>query len=427
MKHNQFTLLGEKRFMPLFITQFLGAFHDNLFKNALVVLLLYGIGMERPENPEVLVTMATGLFILPFVLFSALGGQLADKFDKRKVIKAVKLAEIGIAVLGGTALLAGSVQLSFMALFALGAQSALFGPSKYSILPQHLKTGELIGGNALLNTGTFLAILTGTIAGTVLVAAENGIWIVSALLLICAAIGYAASRFIPFAPPKAQTLKLDFNPVTETIAILRQTFSQGKKVVVAVLGVAWFYFLGGMFMAQLPNYTSGTLHADEHVLAFLLVIFSIGIALGGLLNNRLLKGKIEARLVPPAILGITLFSTDLYFSGGAARAITDDPLTLSAFINDPAHWRVIIDLALISICGGLFVVPLNTIIQHFTDSKIRARIVAGSAIMNALFVVGSSVFSIALLLAGLEIRELFLTFAGLNALVGIYLYKRLNQ
>ena len=205
-KSNQFALLNDKRFLPLFVTQFLGAFHDNLFKNALVVLLLYGVGTSYVENQELLVTLAAGLFILPFVLFSALGGQLADKFPKHRVIRIIKLAEIAIALLGAAAILSGSIVLSFMVLFALGTQSAFFGPSKYSILPQHLEDDELIGGNALLNTGTFLAILLGTIAGTVLITLGAGKLLVCGLLVLCALSGYLASRFIPEALPKAADL-----------------------------------------------------------------------------------------------------------------------------------------------------------------------------------------------------------------------------
>lgn len=425
MKHNQFALLKDRRFLPLFVTQFLGAFHDNLFKNALAVLLLYGVGSSAAENPELLVTLAAGLFILPFVLFSALGGQLADKYPKHKVIRIIKLAEIAIAFLGGAALLSGSVVLSFLALFALGTQSAFFGPSKYSILPQHLETDELIGGNALLNTGTFLAILFGTIAGTVFVTMEAGIALVCGLLVLCAALGYLASRFIPEASPKAPDLKLDFNPITETFDILKATFTQKRTIVQAILGVAWFYFLGGMFMAQMPNYTEGTLGANEHVLAFFLVIFSVGIAIGGLLNNRLLKGRVEAVYVPLAVLGITIFSIDLYFAGGGMQSHSGTLFGLDEFLGVLSHWRIVLDVSMIALCGGLFVVPLNAIIQNYTPDNIRARILAGSAITNSLFIVASSALSAFLIMKGWEIRELFLAFAVMNAFVAVYICRLL--
>ena len=423
MQVNQFSLLKEKRFLPLFITQFLGAFHDNVFKNALVVLLLYGVASNAETDTELLVTAAAGLFILPFILFSALGGQLADKFPKQKVIRGIKLAEIAVAVLGAVSLFNGSIVLSFAALFALGTQSAFFGPSKYAILPDHLETNELIAGNALLNTGTFLAILLGTIAGTVLITLGTGVWIVCGLIIFSAVLGYISSRSIPETEAKAPDLKLDYNPITETIDILRYAFSQRRGVVLSILGVAWFYFLGGMFMAQFPNFTKGTLGADETVLALFLMIFSVGIAIGGLLNNKLLKGRVEAVYVPVAALGITIFSIDLYFASGIEKGV--DLIGLSAFINSPANWRILFDVWMIALCGGLFVVPLNAIIQHYTDEKQRARIIAGSAILDAVFIFGSAALSAYLILKGWEIRELFLAFALMNAAVALYICKLL--
>jgi len=405
--HNQFLLLKSPRFAPLFITQFLGAFHDNLFKNALVVLLLFGAATNEGSHAGILTALAAGVFILPFVLFSALGGQLADKYPKERVIRFIKLAEIAIAALGAVALTSGSTALSFVTLFALGTHSAFFGPSKYSILPQHLEQNELIGGNALLNTGTFLAILLGTIAGTSLVTLGHGTVMVSVMLFAVALAGYIACRFIPHAPPSAPEMKIDRNPLTEFRDIMGYTLKRPRNLVLTVLGIAWFWFMGGMFMAQLPNFVHETLGADEHVLTVLLVMFSIGIAAGGLFNNRLLRGRIEATYVPLAILGITLFSIDLYF----ASAGTPGHLPL----------RVAADIALIAICGGLFAVPLNAIVQDRTPADHRARVMAGSAILNALFVVASSVISAVLIGAGFEVRELFFTFALFNAAVAIYI------
>lgn len=423
---NQLLLLKDRRFAPLFTTQFLGAFHDNLFKNALVVLLLYGIGAEAAEGSKLMVTLAAGVFILPFILFSALGGQLADKFAKEKVIRKIKFAEILIAFAGAAALLTGSVFLSFVVLFALGAQSAFFGPTKYSLLPQQLKEDELIGGNALLNTGTFLAILIGTIIGSVMITMGAGKMLVSVLLITCAVVGYAASCWIPATTAVAKDLKLNFNPLSETAEILGDIFSQNRKFLHAILGIAWFYFLGGMFMAQMPNFTQETLGANEHVLAFFLAVFSIGIAIGGLLNNRLLKGRVEAVYVPLAALGITLFGIDLYFANGSVQmAANGDVLGLGAFLSSLAHWRIVFDIAMISFFGGLFVVPLNAIIQHFTPPDHRARILAGSAIMNAIFIVAASLLSALLILAGWEIREIFLGFAIANAFVALYICRLL--
>lgn len=421
MKPNQFSLLHDKRFLPLFVTQFLGALHDNLFKNALVVMLVYNLLSSEGVDPKLLVTLAAGLFILPFVLFSGIGGQLADKYPKERIIRVVKLAEIGIACVGGGALLLGSTPLSFFALFLLGSQSAFFGPSKYSILPQHLRADELIGGNALLNTGSFLAILVGTIAGVVFIAMDGGAMIVASAMIGCAVIGYMASRFIPAAPAPATGLKINLNPLTELIDVLRFAFSQQSSVRRSILGVAWFYFLGGLFMAQFPNFTEATLYANEHVLAFFLAIFSLGIAFGGLLNNRLLKGRIEALFVPLAAVGITVFSVDLYFSSSAVEALSPSLYTLPEFLAVAHHWRIVVDILMIAICGGLFVVPLNAIIQHDTHTTTRARVMAGSAIVNALFVMASSLISAALIAKGWEIQQLFLAAAVANGFVACYI------
>jgi acyl-[acyl-carrier-protein]-phospholipid O-acyltransferase/long-chain-fatty-acid--[acyl-carrier-protein] ligase len=408
MRNSQFLLLKSRRFLPLLMTQFLGAFHDNVFKNALVVLLLFGTSANTGPDAKIMTTLAAGLFILPFIIFSALGGELADKFPKHRVIRVIKLMEIAIAVLGMASLASGSLPLSFLTLFALGTHSAFFGPSKYSILPQQLEKDELIGGNALLNTGTFLAILTGTIAGTTLINLESGPVIVGGLLLLCAVTGYLSSRLIPPAMATSPDLKLNFMILTETRSILRYAADRPRGIFQAMLGIAWFYFMGGMFMAQLPNFVHDTLGASERVLTVLLVIFSVGIAFGGLLNNRLLRGRIEAAYVPLAILGITIFSLDLYFAGAAG---------LSA--------RIFIDIAMIAVCSGLFVVPLNAIVQDATPKDHRARVMAGSAVMNALFVAGSSGLSAILISAGIEIRDLFLIFAVANAGIALYICRLL--
>ena len=425
MKNSQFDLLKDIRFAPLFVTQFLGAFHDNLFKNALVVLLVYGVLNSQAQTgmaPEVLVTLATGIFILPFVLFSALGGQYADKYPKDKVIRVIKVVEIGVAVLGAISLLSGSVNLCLLTLFALGAQSAFFGPSKYSILPQHLDEDELIGGNALLSTGTFLAILVGTIVGAAFVTMSAGIVMVSLLLIAVAVAGYFASRYIPDAKAGDPDLKMNYNIVTETYQIIDQLFSHRRSVIESALGVAWFWFLGAVFLSQLPNFTEGVLGASNTVFTLFMVLFSVGIALGGLLNNRLLHGRVEAVYVPLAAVGITIFSIDLFFAGNGYQGGAEESLmSLSAFLSTLPSWRIIFDIFLIALCAGLFVVPLNAIIQHDTPEDIRSRILAGSAILNSIFVVASSVISAFLLSLGFGITSLFLMCALANLVVAVYI------
>lgn len=418
---NQFLLLKDRRFAPLFVTQFLGAFHDNVFKNAFVVMVLHMASQE--ENAKMLTTAAAGVFILPFLLFSAIAGQMADKYAKDKIIRIIKVIEIFIAVMGGLSLYLGSVPLAFLALFALGTHSAFFGPSKYSILPQLLEKAELIGGNALVNTGTFLAILLGTIVGTVLIMVPNGPMIISSFLIGSAVLGYFAARRILPAPSKSPDIILNMNPLTETIAILRQTFAQKANIVRCILGISWFWFLGGMFVAQLPNYTKEVLGANEHVLSLFLVLFSIGIAIGGLVNNRLLKGRVEGIYVPLAMLGITFFSFDLYAASEVRYTSGMTFLTLQEFMSAPSSWRIIFDLLMIALCSGMFVVPLNAIIQYMTQEKERARILAGNAIVNAGFMVLSSAVSALMIALDFSIIQIFLAFAVANAGVALYICK----
>ncbi len=419
MTGNQFLLLKDRRFLPLFVTQFLGAFHDNLFRNALVVMLLFTSAMQTDMDPRVLATLAAGLFILPFALFSAIAGELSDKYPKHLVIRAVKLAEIAIALLGMTSLLSGSVTLAFATLFALGAQSAFFGPGKYSILPLHLERSELIGGNALLNTGTFLAILAGTIAGTTLAVFAWGPQLAGFTMLALALAGYVASRKIPQTTAAVPELRIGYNIPLKTLEIIRYAMKQPRGVFLAISGIAWFYFMGGMFMAQMPNYTRETLGANEQVLTLFLIIFSIGIGIGGLLNNRLLKGRVEAVYVPLAALGITVFALDLFFANGHVVRVAD--MRIIAFLGTLSHWRIMFDIGMIAISGGLFVVPLNAIVQDATPIRHRARTLAASAVMNALFIAASSVISAVLITLGMDIRTLFLVFAIANGFVAIYI------
>ncbi len=414
--------------MPLFITQFLGAFHDNLFKNALVVLILYGTVTQNIANPEILVTLAMGVFILPFVLFSAIGGQLADKYPKHIVIRYIKIAEIGIAVLGCASLLSGSIPLSFLTLFALGTQSAFFGPSKYSILPEHLAENELIGGNALINTGTFLAILIGTIAGTLMVTMPAGRMIVGTALLIVAVAGYLASRAIPAKENPSPSLYLKLNPIKGTIANIKRTFSQSREVILSVCGTGWFYFLGALFLSQFPNFAKLTLGADEFVLSLFMALFSIGIGIGGLLNNRILRGDISMRFTPLASIGITLFTIDLYLASlpFAAVMASDMLAPLGEFISSGHGIRIAFDIFMISVCGGLFVVPLFAMIQHRTSDAERARVVAGNAIVDSCCILLSAILSAILLALGVGITQLFLIFALANIAVA-YMYWANNR
>lgn len=423
---NQFRLLREKKFYPLFITQFLGAFHDNLYKNALVVLIIYHLAAElgySQKTQQLLTTLAAGALILPFFLFSAIGGQLADRFPKEKVMQGVKIFEICIALMGSVSLVLGWLPLCYLTIFALGMHSALFAPSKYSILPQHLAQKELIGGNALLSTGTFLAILLGTIVGTMTMTAEIGVYIVSGLMFVTAVTGYLASLSIPHAPPEDQNQKVSFNFFTETARVIRYAFRQPKNIIWPMLGKAWFFFIGSMFMAQFANFTKGYLGGDEHILTLFLILFSIGIAVGGLCNNRLLKGRISGAFTPFAAIGLTVFSLDIYYTSLAIHPPSFDTLVgLYEFLGQLTSWRIIVDIFMVAFFGGLYVVPLSTIIQDRTPARTRARIMAGSSIFDSLFMVVSAILSVFLISIGWTVPDLFLAFGIANAFVACYMW-----
>jgi 1-acyl-sn-glycerol-3-phosphate acyltransferase len=419
--HHQFELMRERRFAPFFWTQFLGAANDNIYKNALVIFVAYHAAARSSLDANMLVNLAAGLFILPFVLLSASAGQLADKYEKSRVIRYIKLLEIAIMAVGAVGFFLPNLVLLFFALAMMGVHSSLFGPVKYAILPQHLRTEELVGGNGLVEMGTFVAILIGTIVGGVLVAMPGVGPALAGLTAIAVAIaGWLVSRGIPYTPAVAPDLALNWNPVTETWKNLR--FAYGNRVLwLSMLGISWFWFYGATFLTQFPNFAKDTLGGDEHVVTFLLALFSIGIGVGSLLCERLSGHKVEIGLVPFGSIGLTVFAIDLAIgtSGMHAQGLAG----LGAFLARPAHWRVIADLLLIGLFGGFYIVPLYALIQERSDPAYRSRIIAANNILNALFMVCSAGLAILLLGSGLSIPYLFLTTGILNAVVALFIYK----
>lgn len=417
----QFELMKQRRFLPFFLTQFLGAFNDNVYKNALVVLLTFQAARYTTLAPGVLVNLCAGLFILPFFLFSATAGQIADKYEKSRLIRFTKLLEIGVMLLGCIAFAAESLVLMLATLFLMGAQSTLFGPVKYAILPQHLRENELVGGNALVESGTFVAILIGTLAGGVMVSMPDGTLWVSAAIVTLALAGYLSSRGIPTAPAAAPELRINWNPVTETWRNL--AFTRGNRsVFLAVLGISWFWFYGAVFLSQFPAYAKDVLGGDEHAVVLLLAVFSVGIGIGSLLCERLSTGHIEIGLVPFGSLGLSLFALDLWWASPAAVVPGTPAAPLSALLAQPANWRVVADLVAIGIFGGFYIVPLYALIQSRSEPGHRSRIIAGNNILNAAFMVVAAGMGAALLAAGLDVTALFLVTALLNAVVAIYIY-----
>ncbi|MBN8436669.1 MAG: MFS transporter [Candidatus Accumulibacter sp.] len=417
---SQFGLLSTRRFAPFFGTQFLGAFNDNLFKNALIVLLTFQAASWTTLTPEVLTNLAAGIFILPFFLFSATAGQLADKYDKAKLARLVKLLEIvimGVAWLGFSM---HSLEVLLAALFLLGLHSTLFGPVKYAILPQQLRENELVGGNALVEAGTFVAILIGTLAGGLLAgAAGHPSWVAYAGLVI-AALGYLCSRGIPAAPAPVPGLVVSLNPLSETwrnIGFAREN----RTVFLSILGISWFWLYGALFLAQFPAYAKNVLGGSETSVTLLLAVFTIGIGLGSLLCERLSAGHVEIGLVPFGSIGLTLFGIDLAFASPALLP-AGAPLPLAGLLALHATWRVLFDLFALGLFGGFFIVPLYALIQLRSAPEQRARIIAANNILNALFMVCGSLAAAGMLGNGISIPVLFGIAALCNAVVAIYIY-----
>ena len=430
MSQNQFALLGQRRFAPYFLAQSLGAFNDNVFKQALVVLVAVQAVDPGADERTLWAAAASALFILPFLLFSAIAGQWSEKYEKARSIRRIKLLEIAIAVLASVAFWLDSLPMLLGVLFLLGAQSTLFGPIKYAILPQALKPGELTGGNGLVKAGTFLAILVGTICGGVLISEfEHGERLVSLAVIGIAIAGYVAARFVPEAPPSAPDLVIDRHPLRATLSTLATL--KGKPVVLnSVLGISWFYFFGALFLAKLPNYATDVLGGDATVIALLLMLISLGIGVGSLLCETLSHRTVEIGLVPLGAIGMTVFGIDLWLAQPETSvhalqvaAGTAAPLDWYAFLALDGSWRIAMDLALIGVFGGFFIVPLFALVQRRAPREQLSRIIAANNIVNALFIVIAAALALLLLgPVGLSIHELFLVTAALNAVVAIYIF-----
>ncbi len=418
---NQYGLLRERRFLPFFLTQFLGAFNDNVFKNALMILFAFKAASWISLDKNLVQNLGQVVFILPFLLFSATCGQLADKYDKAKLTRFVKLFEIGIMLVAGVGFFLKSPALLFLALFMMGTHSTLFGPVKYAILPQHLKQDELVGGNGLVEMGTFLAILLGEILGGILIGFEtNGMLLVTLVTLGLAIAGYLTSRAIPPSPAPSPDLKINWNPITESVRNFNFT-RQNRTVFLSILGISWFWFYGATFLTQFPNFSREVLGGSEHVVTLLLAIFSIGVAVGSLLCERLSGHKVEIGLVPFGSIGMTLFGLDLYF---ASRGFIPAGHGLGAwqFLQTSGSWRISFDLLLLGVFGGFYIVPLYALIQTRSEESHRSRIIAGNNILNALFLILAAVLAIVVFKLGFTIPQLFLIAAILNACVAIYIY-----
>jgi MFS family permease len=400
-------LIRARRFGPLFATQFLSAFNDNTLKNALVLMLAYRPEVAGGMSAGILIPLAGGLFILPFFLCSATAGELADALDKARLIRIIKATEIAVMLVAAAAVLFESTGLMLALLFVMGVEAAFFGPLKYAILPDLLGLDDLLLGNALVEAGTFLAILFGTIAG-MLIAGEHGSKLIAGLIVVIAVAAWGSSQAIPATQPAEMRARIGWNFVAATVRLIAEARRERVRFR-SILGISWFWLVGATYLSQFPTYVRHQLGSEEAVVTLFLTVFSVGVGFGSLLCNRILRGKISARIVPWGALGIALFSIDLWAASPAAGAPGGAQLvSLSAFLAEPAHWRILIDLLGIAASGGVFILPLYALLQTAGDEHRRARAIGANNVVNAAAMVLSALAVIALVAAGVSVPGLFL-------------------
>ena len=415
---SQFRLFTQRRFLPFFGAQALGAFNDNVYKNVLVILAAYHTSTYTTLPPALLANLAAGLFILPFVLFSGIAGQLADRYDKALVLKAVKAFEIVIMCAASVGFALASIEILLAALFMMGVHSTFFAPAKYGLLPEVLAEKELVGGNALVEMGTFVSILLGTLVAGVL-AAHGELGVITTTLIAIALVGFSCSLAIPRLTPAAPGLRVDWNPWSSTWENIRVA-RESHTVFLSVLGISWFWFYGALVLAQLPLYAQQALGGSEQVVTVMLVVFSAGIGIGSLLCERLSEYKVEIGLVPFGSIGLTVFAVDLYFS--TPHAPFGSALTAADFIRQPGAGRIFLDLALIGVSGGLFIVPLYALVQQRSRREVISRVIGANNILNAVFMVAAAGLAALGLSLGMTIPQVLLMTGLLNACVAIYIY-----
>lgn len=416
---SQFALLGHRRFAPFFWTQALAAFNDSAFRNAMVMLAAFQMGLSD-HDVSLYTNLAPALFILPFFLFSATAGQLAEKFEKARIIRYVKLFEIAAMVMAAYGFIGHHLMLLLIVLFMMGVHSTVFGPIKYAILPQALTTSELVGGNGLVEMGTQMAILIGMVAGNALMLiAGVGPHLSAALTIGIAVIGYVIARFIPPAPATAPDLPFNWNPFTETAQVLRITHAD-RAIFNAVLGISWFWFFGTVLVAQLPLYTRDSLGGDGSVNTLVLTLFSIGTGVGALMCEKMSGRRVEIGLVPLGAFGLTVFGIDLFLARPGAAA--EKGLDWLAFLHAAGSWRIVMDLTLIGVFAGFYVVPLFAFVQSRAPRDKLSRVIAGNNILNALLIVVASCFGLTLDMLGFHAPQIFLVAALLNVVVAAYIF-----
>nr|WP_322106431.1 MFS transporter [Paraburkholderia sp. J41] len=431
---SQFTLLRERRFAPFFWTQFFGAMNDNVFKIGFTSLVTWQAARFSGVDPKTVAFLIAAIFILPFVLFSATSGQIADKYDKARLTRWVKTFEIAVMLVGAAGFWLHDAPLLYACTFLMGVHSTVFGPVKYAYLPQRLAPAELVGGNGLVEMGTFVAILLGTIAGGVAAGigatagagdahasgTPPGAWWLGGMCIAIALAGRVASAFVPPCEPSQPDLRINWNPFTETWRNLRLARAD-RTVFLSLLGISWLWFVGATFLSSFFNFARDVMSADPDVVTVLLAMFSLGIGLGSMLCERLSRRRVEIGLVPLGSIGMSVFGIDLFFASHALPP-APHPFSVGEFLQTAAHWRVLADLFLLAMFGGFYSVPLYALIQSRSAPSHRARIIAANNILNSLFMIVSSLMAMALTAAGVGIPGLFLATALLNIVVAAYIY-----
>jgi 1-acyl-sn-glycerol-3-phosphate acyltransferase len=423
-------LLRDRRFSPFFWTQFCGALNDNIFKNALVIFITIRAFSLGSISSEQMVALCGGIFILPFLVFSATAGQLADKLSKSRIVIWVKIWEIAVMLVGAYGFITDNVMLLLTTLFFMGLHSAFFGPVKYSILPQLLTREELVSGNAYVEMGTFLAILLGTILGGLLIAhAALGGWLVSAAVLTVAIVGFYSSLRIQSLAAAAPSLPIQINPIPLTWDMIRRIHAN-RSVFLSILGISWFWFFGAGMLSVLPTYCKQLLRGDEALITLFLALFSVGIGIGSVLCGRLSARKLELGLVPLGSIGISWFCLDLFLVGRPGNLAPGDgatAITIMNFLTTAGGLRIAVDLLFLAICGGFFIVPLYTLVQQRSEDEERSRVIAANNILNALFMVGAALMLVVLFRLKFSIPQILLVLGILNFIVAAYIYTLLPE
>lgn len=427
---SQFALFRSKRFTPMFFTQFLGAFNDNVFKQGLILVLTFMASSKLNMNISLLNNLAAMLFVLPFFLFSALAGQLADKYDKAKLTRIVKISEIGIMALATFGFVFEIYTLLFLALFLMGTHSTFFGPVKYAYLPQAMHQDELVGANGLFQMGTSLAILTGMMTAGILIQQEHALWWLSGFVLVVACLGYFSSRFVPNMPAPQPDLVVDWHIFRTSWQTIKYLFSL-PIMWFTIMGNSWFWFYGATLTVQVPEFAKTILYGGESVIIFLLTLFSVGTALGSVLCKTLTKNQVSLKLLPFGIAGLTIFAIDLFLAlSNLNLSISEKTnfFSISQLLVMDGMWRIFLDLFLLGFSGGIYIVPLYAFMQAYAPKSHRARVIGANNIFNALFMVSSAVFAIVCLnVLKISLPMLFAVVGGLNLVVGAWVFVNLKK